>query len=142
MIEYEEIMENSDNLSNSLKVIIPNGLPDLNQYIKAINGSRFTGNTMKQDMSNFVAYEAMNQTNHMTDFFGTIIVPAFFEFHWYCKNKKKDKDNICGAGKKFILDGLQHAGVIAQDNWNAVIGFSDHFYIDSENPRVEVIIKY
>lgn len=134
------VMEN--NLSNQIEIVLPGELPALNEYIKAINGSRFMGNTMKQDMTLFVAYEASKQTWPLGTVQNTITVPAFFEFHWYCKNKKKDKDNICGAGKKFILDGLQHAGVIAQDNWNAVIGFRDYFYIDGENPHVKVIIKY
>jgi hypothetical protein len=64
---------------------------------------------------------------------------AYLTFHWYCKNKKKDKDNISFA-KKFILDGLVQAGVLPNDGWNDIEGFKDEFYIDKQDPRIEVEI--
>lgn len=59
---------------------------------------------------------------------------------WYCKNKRKDKDNIA-AGIKFILDGLVKAGTIENDGWKQVNNFSHSFKVDKDNPRVEVEIK-
>lgn len=33
------------------------------------------------------------------------------------------------------------AGVLKDDGWKHVVGFSDRFEVDKENPRIEVIIK-
>lgn len=66
--------------------------------------------------------------------------PLHFHFTWYCPNKRKDPDNISFA-KKFILDGLQVAGVIENDGWKQIAGFSDAFYLDKQNPRVELTIS-
>ena len=51
-----------------------------------------------------------------------------------------DKDNIAFA-KKFIQDSLVHAGVLANDGWNQIEGFTDDFAVDPKNPRVEVTIE-
>lgn len=65
--------------------------------------------------------------------------PIYIHFHWFAKNRKKDPDNISSA-KKFILDGLQEAGIIENDGWNQIAGFSDDFTVDKKNPRVVVEI--
>lgn len=117
------------------KLIIGGSLPSLNEYIKAINSSRFTGNTLKQSSDDLVIYECKKQKLKY-------IEPAcFIEFHWYCKDKKQDKDNIAFA-KKFILDGLQKARILRQDNWGTVEGFRDFFIIDKDTPRIEVFLLY
>jgi len=61
-------------------------------------------------------------------------------FRWYEPNKKRDLDNICFA-KKFILDALVSNGIIVADGWKGVKGFTDHFFVDKEFPRIEVDIK-
>lgn len=71
---------------------------------------------------------------------GTKIEKGTIEFSWYEKNKRRDKDNVAFA-KKFILDAMQEMGILENDGWQQVIGFSDYFFIDKENPRVEVVIK-
>lgn len=58
---------------------------------------------------------------------------------WYCKDKKKDKDNII-AGEKFIIDGLVNAGIIPNDGWKNIGSITHEFDIDVRNPRVEVQI--
>lgn len=65
--------------------------------------------------------------------------PVFVNFSWHEPNKKRDLDNIAAA-KKFIFDALQYYGVLKNDGWAYVSGFTDHFFVDSENPRVEVIL--
>jgi Holliday junction resolvase RusA-like endonuclease len=64
---------------------------------------------------------------------------VYLKIDWYCKNKRKDTDNIA-VGKKFILDGMVEAGVIKNDGWKEVLGFRDSFYVDKDNPRIEVFI--
>jgi hypothetical protein len=50
-----------------------------------------------------------------------------------------DPDNIA-AGKKFLLDGLQAAGVISGDGWKQIASLEDRFVVDKENPGVEVLL--
>lgn len=120
---------------NSQTLVIENNLPDLNQYSTACRTSWFNGAKMKRESTETVRIYALQQK------LKPIITSSFIEFHWYCKNKKKDKDNICAA-KKFILDGLQEAKILQQDNWEAVSGFTDTFYIDKENPRIIIKLLY
>lgn len=61
-------------------------------------------------------------------------------FTWYCKNKRKDKDNII-AGQKFIIDALVEAEIIKNDGWNEIGNIFHFFEVDAKNPRIEVIIK-
>ena len=61
-------------------------------------------------------------------------------FRWYEPNKKRDLDNICFA-KKIILDALVSNEIIVADGWKGVVGFTDKFFVDKENPRIEVDIK-
>lgn len=121
-----------------LKIEISGALPSANEYIHALARNRYLGGAMKRESTELVAWTAKSQfPNGVKE----IDVPVFIEFHWYCKNKKKDPDNVAFA-KKFIFDGLQVAGILQQDTWKSIIGFSDHFYIDKINPRVVAIIKY
>ena len=52
----------------------------------------------------------------------------------------KDKDNIAFS-KKFIQDALVLEGIIPGDGWKNIEGFVDNFFIDKQNPRIEVTIE-
>ena len=114
-------------------MIIKVGLTDLNSYIKAERSNKFLSAKIKKQNTEFVYTEAIRQ--HVK----RIRPPVFFAFRWYCKDKKKDKDNIAFA-KKYIFDGLILAKVLANDGWNDIEGWSDDFYIDADNPRIEIDI--
>lgn len=117
-----------------MKFTIQGELTDLNAYIGALNSSRWGGNAIKQSETNRVMYEALQAK------LGAITAyPVKLEFRWYAKDKRKDIDNTAFA-KKFVLDGLVEAGVLADDSRKYVSGFSDEFFVDKENPRVEVEI--
>ncbi|WP_418294417.1 hypothetical protein [Megasphaera massiliensis] len=73
----------------------------------------------------------------MTKLAGKKIDKAYIKFHWVEKNKRRDKDNIAFA-KKFILDALQEMGILQNDGWSEILGFSDTFDVDKDNPRIEV----
>lgn len=62
-------------------------------------------------------------------------------YRWYEPNRKRDKDNIAAVGRKIIQDALVEAGVIRNDGWNDIRGFSDEFYVDKNEPRIEVEIE-
>ena len=50
-------------------------------------------------------------------------------------------DNISSFGRKVIQDALVDCGVLKNDGWKNISGFTDMFFVDSQNPRIEVILK-
>lgn len=113
-------------------VTIPGELPDLNNYNNKQGINKFYGNKIKQDATEIVEWCFKGKKK-------VVNYPINITFHWYCKNKMKDKDNIRFAAK-FILDGMQKAGFINNDGWGEIGGLSDKYYIDKNNPRIEVEI--
>lgn len=63
------------------------------------------------------------------------------QYKWYKPNSRRDLDNISSFGRKVIQDALVKAKIITDDGWKNIVGFSDKFYVDKENPRIEVVIE-
>ena len=61
-------------------------------------------------------------------------------YRWFERDRKRDKDNVSAFGRKVIQDALVHTGVLKNDNWACVDGFSDQFEVDRKRPRIEVEI--
>lgn len=110
---------------------LPGRLPGLNEYIAAMNSSRYTGNSMKQEHTDAVAWQAKKLRQ--------VEKPVFIQFIWKEPNRLRDPDNIVFA-KKFILDGLVLAGVLPNDNQKWIIGFQDYLFINEKRPGVGVIL--
>jgi Holliday junction resolvase RusA-like endonuclease len=60
---------------------------------------------------------------------------------WFCKDKRKDPDNISGGGTKYILDGLISAGIIKNDGWREICEIRHLFIYDKEKPRIVVVLE-
>ena len=108
-------------------------MPGLNEYTRKERGNKYQGAAMKRRETERAAWAA--KAAH---------VPAFTEpvaviIEWHEPNRRRDLDNVASA-KKFILDGLVRAGVLANDDQRHVIGFTDTFHIDRERPRIVVSI--
>ena len=117
-------------------LIIPGTLPNLNDYIAAERTNRHKGAKMKSDSGNIV-FVAIRQCVRGV----RIEKPVFMEYTWIEPSRRRDKDNISSFGRKVIQDALVNAGVLKDDGWKHVVGFSDRFEVDKENPRIEVLIK-
>lgn len=115
---------------------IPGRLDNLNDYIAAERANRHKGAKMKADNGRVVAV-AIRQCMREA----RIEKPVFMEYTWYEANKRRDLDNISSFGRKVIQDALVDTGVLVDDGWQYVVGFSDRFEVDKENPRIEVLIK-
>ena len=112
-------------------LIIKGELTDLNNYIRIERGNKFAGANVKKNETERIWVECKQQRIEPQE------KGVFIVFQWYAKDQKKDKDNVAFA-KKFILDGLVSAGVLKSDGWDFISGFLDIFYVDRENPRIEV----
>ena len=113
-------------------MIIWGELMDLNTYIRAVSNNRFGGGKVKKEEIKRVYLECKNQKIKPI-----INYPVTIRFRWYCKNNRKDLDNVAFA-KKMVLDGMVMAGVLKNDSRKFVSGFEDVFFIDKKSPRVEV----
>ena len=116
------------------KFIIEGRMPSLNEYIRAINKHHMVGNIMKQTETDRAAWSA--KAAKMPKFTRQVKI----HFFWFEENRKRDLDNVAAA-KKFIIDGLVRAQVIANDTQNYVKGFTDTFEYDPRNPRIEVVVE-
>ena len=118
----------------NMKFILQGEYCTLNEYSEAERTHYRYGASIKKAETNRAATELMKQIG------GKPIPPlpkSVFKFTWYRKDRRTDPDNIAFA-KKFLLDAMEIAGIIERDGWKNVSGFIDEFYVDKDNPRVEI----
>ena len=119
-------------------------LPSLNDYIRAervrINtkhGKFLTkGALMKKEWQDFISVYIRRDLKHLI-----IKNPVVIHYHYFEADSRRDIGNIHAPCQKFVEDALQDCGVIANDNQKCVVGFTAHFGIDRENPRVVVELQ-
>ena len=117
-------------------LIIHGRLDNLNDYIKALDTSRYKGSALKNENESKVLQEIYSQFGRLR-----IIKPVKMHYVWYEKDKRRDLDNVSSFGRKVIQDALVKSRVLQNDGWNEIKGFSDEFYVDSKNPRIEILIE-
>lgn len=112
-------------------LILPFRFPDFNEYDYKARSHWSKGAAMKREYTEAVAFVAKAQKIKPVE-------SVRITFTWIEKNRKRDQDNIAFT-KKFILDGLQMAGILTNDGWKQVIYFRDVFRVDDEyEVRVEL----
>lgn len=125
------------------ELILDGIMPNLNDYlhgerIAIRKNGKFTtkGNVLKQEYQRKVVAEVRRQLMGIH-----IEKPVEIKYTYFEPNKKRDLDNISAFAHKVIQDGLVKGGLLANDGWMNIVGFSDDFYVDKENPRIEVTIR-
>ena len=124
--------------------LVLNGtMPNLNDYlhgerIAIRKNGKFTtkGNAMKQEYQRKVVSAVRSQLRGIH-----IDKPVKIYYTFYEENRKRDLDNISAFAHKVIQDGLVKGGLLENDGWKNIVGFSDDFFVDKDNPRIEVIIR-
>lgn len=114
---------------------IPGEMTDLNTHLKKTNTHWAGGQSIKNHETQKVKLIASQYRSEAED----LELPVDVHFHWVCSSRRKDKDNIRFAAK-YILDGLEAAGIIPNDGWKEIGKLSDTFERDKDDPRVEVTI--
>lgn len=107
-------------------------LAGLNEIVSANRTHWAKGAKLKEHETSLVMWNAKIHLRGVK-----IIKPIILEIDWFEQNSKRDIDNIA-SGVKFILDGLVQAGVLKNDSQKYVVGLVHKFYVDKDNPRVEV----
>lgn len=118
-----------------LCIIIPGQLPGLNEYVSAERTNRYKAASLKRQTEQRIQYAVKLQARGKR-----FTKPVIMRYRWYEKNRKRDKDNVAFA-KKFVQDALVHSGVLENDGWKNIDHFTDEFFVDAQNPRVEVEIE-
>jgi Holliday junction resolvase RusA-like endonuclease len=109
-------------------------LPTLNEFIAANNKHRLVANKMKRTAENGLLMELMMMEAK------PITSQVHLHYHWVMKDKRKDKDNIAFA-QKFVQDALVKFGVLRNDGWAEVDGFTHHFSVNKEIPCLILSIE-
>lgn len=118
------------------KFVILGRLDGLNDYTAANRTNPYKGGKMKRQNEETVILAIRQQLRGLH-----IKSPVKIHFRWYEKNRRRDHDNVSSFGRKVIQDALVKCNVLEDDGWNYVTGFTDEFFHDKENPRIEVMIE-
>jgi hypothetical protein len=116
-----------------VEFFIPGEFTTLNQHIAAANAHRAQAAKIKRDETARVRFAAA-EVPPITEY------PVDLYLIWYRSNRKSDPDNVAFA-IKYILDGLQDAGVMVQDTWQCVRSITHEFRVDKDAPGVAVTIS-
>lgn len=115
-----------------IKFKIPFRLPSYNEFQNENRKNRYAGAKMKKQVESAIILILNTQKFRISS-------PVHISFVWHEPNAKRDKDNVAFA-KKFILDALQKAGKLENDNNKFVQGFTDRFvYGSDEGVEVEIV---
>ena len=116
-------------------------LVGLNEIVNKARGNKYAAAKMKKEQDELIYWMIkMNGKPKGMKFTG----PVTIGFRYFEADKRRDPDNI-EACRKFILDALVKAEVLAGDGWKHLAMptpfLEPEFYIDGERPRVEVRIE-
>ena len=104
----------------------------MNDYIST--GSRFRYNTHKKQWTEAIEfYIRRSKLKPMAS--------VYVHFLWQEKSNRRDPDNFSSIGKKFILDALVNAGILKDDGWDEIAGWSDYWRVDTQKPGVLVTLE-
>lgn len=119
-----------------MKVTIYGRLPGLNEYIDAERQSKYKAAALKAQSMQFVMIYAKRDLRKWR-----AKGPVYMRYTWYEPNRRRDKDNVSGYGRKVIQDTLVKGGWLRGDGWGHISGYSDDFRVDKARPRIEVEIE-
>lgn len=112
--------------------------PSLNEYLAEIGRNpKKCGGSFKRDYKyTVIQYLRLSEYRHYQ-----ASKPVIIHYVFYEANMKRDHDNVFAFASKCIQDALQDCGVIPNDGWKDILNFTHDFYLDRENPRIEVYIE-
>lgn len=119
-----------------MKLTVWGTLPGLNEIIAENRRNYHAGAKLKKEAQYTVEVCARKTLKRWR-----ASTPVFMHYTWYEPNRKRDKDNIAAGGRKIIQDALVSCGYIKNDGWHDIVGFSDTFRVDKQEPRIEVEIE-
>ena len=114
------------------KYVLQGRLPGLNEQINRDRSHWSKGNDLKKSTERDIALQLIPKVK--------IDKKVFIVYKWFEENKRRDTGNVAYA-KKYIEDALVKCGILQGDGWKHKVGHADYFYIDKDNPRIEIEIQ-
>lgn len=111
-------------------------MPDLNDYLHDCARHPQVGAKMKRDYMMVCCNAIRRQLPRVK-----IHNPIVIHYRFYEIDKKRDKGNIFAFTDKVFEDALQKCEVIKNDGWSDIENFTHEFFIDKQNPRIEIEIE-
>ena len=99
-------------------IMIQGKLPSLNEYVRICRGNRCYASKKVKEIEHGIMLQLAKLK--------PITLPVYIGFEWHEANKRRDKDNVAFA-KKFVLDAMQYANKLTNDNNTYLLGFTDRF---------------
>lgn len=113
-------------------------LPSLNDYINACRTHWASGAKLKQETEELIMWSIRAAVNKGDAW--PVDKPVSIAFIWHEHGTRRDLDNIYSA-KKYVLDAMQKAGIIANDDRKHVYALYDHIQdAPAGGDKVEVVI--
>lgn len=116
-------------------IVIEGRFPTLNEYINVCRANRYRAARMKGEWDDKVLWAAMASHDPKPGRF-----PVEVRITVYEPDRRRDWDGSVGFAMKTVLDGLQAAGFIPNDDPRHVWPVVPKVEFDRERPRVEVEI--
>lgn len=114
-------------------------LPSLNDYINACRSHWSKGAKLKTETEELIFWSI--KAAWAAGLCRPVKGPCWIEFVWCEYGARRDLDNIYSA-KKYILDAMQSAGIIENDDRKHVVGLVDGIrQADKDCDCVHVIIR-
>lgn len=118
--------------------VVRGRLPSLNDYVNACRAHWSKGADLKKETEELIFWSIKEAIGKKTC--RPVSKPVRVLFMWYEHGLKRDLDNIFSA-KKYILDAMQTAGVIENDDRKHVVALDDVIVQTSKgSDRVAVYI--
>ena len=120
----------------SVHVTLWTALPTLNAFYNTAKtpGRRgmIVANAMKREAEKGIEKELL--AAKVPPFLGQV----FLHYRWFRKHRREDLDNIA-FGQKFVQDAMVKVGVVQNDGWRHIAGFTHTFAVDKADPRPEIV---
>lgn len=112
-------------------------LPSLNEYLSACGKNPRIGGSMKhKNMGIAIQWIRVSDIRDLK-----VEKPLIIHYVIYEPNRKRDHDNVFCMVSKCVQDALQEVEIIKNDGWEQILNFTHDFYVDKENPRIEVYLE-
>lgn len=111
-------------------------MPDLNDYLHECGRNPKLGGKMKRDYMMIAANAIRTQLPRLQ-----IDKPIIIHYRFYEADRCRDKGNIFSFADKVFEDALQACKVIPNDGWDQIDNFTHEFYVDKQNPRIEIVLE-
>lgn len=119
----------------TIHLTIPFTLPGMNEYIEAERAHRQKSAELKRNSQRVVSLVLKRQIRR------PLREPVVMHYTWVEKDRRRDKDNISGFGRKVIQDAMVGIKALKNDGWSNIEGFTDCFRVDKKHPRIEIEIE-